>query len=457
MTTDTNYETGLVKVYWENIRHRVAKVEPFLAKLIDELTPDSSLPLYLAYYPYGANDADTQSSLFPMDKGFYRITDVCAPKDIVKNLGYSINSTPLGMVLDKELECYIDLKDQGITLPWLIYTPGKVFPFSRILNQKSQRIYEPNGLLSSTAGARSVFMLPNIGSAINHSNLQRDFNLKCHSPKSLYEHWHVFKEIVNSKVVNSDWRCCVMYFAEKWVTKIHNDKSWSRLKQYLHELAWHQYQYERNRIYYDITFSMIQKKRNLKPNPYLADTARHLFATALGAAPGYVPAINNESLPYQLLQNIFVSSYGLKKYFPTIMKPSHYCFETDNFPIYYSLQNPSTHVFSPKSREVSSTLSEMRELQHIMRIFLDELSQNDSVCRDTIIGKVAQEVQFQYFHNKVDRHGVINSSEQLEKIDRRFNKNHHKFKNSGAKFASDAPFVRGCISISRIRKKNNNN
>src|SRR5207249_765396 len=102
------------------------------------------------------------------------------------------------------------------------------------------------GLLSSTAGARSAFMLPNIGCTINHTNLQRDFNIQKPPPKSLYEHWYIFKEIVSSKVINSDWRCSVIYFSEKWVSKIHSDKSWYKLKQYLHDLAWTQYEYERN-------------------------------------------------------------------------------------------------------------------------------------------------------------------------------------------------------------------
>lgn len=460
MLSEIDNGTGLVKVFWQDVRDRIAKVEPTFARIVDALNPDKSFPLFLAYYPYGSVDADTISSLFPDMKGqFYRLSDQEAPKEIVKHLGYSIHSTPLGMVLDKELECFIDLKREGITIPWLVYRPGKIFPFSRILSYKSKRIYEPNGLLSSTAGARSTFMLPNIGSTVNHAYLQRDFNIQSSAPKTLYEHWAIFKEIVNSEIVQSDWRCCIIYFSEKWLTKIHKDRGWNCLKQYLHELAWHQYQYERNRIYYDISFSMIQKKRNLKPNPYLADTARHLFATALGAAPGYVPVLNDDALPYSVLQKVFVSSYGLKKYFPTLMKPGHFCFEEDCLPVYYSLQHPSQHVFSPKSRQASSTISEIRELKHIMRIFTEELAQDTSACSGTIVGQIAKCVSFNYFHNKIDRHKQIQCSSQIERLDKRFNAANHKYKYTDATFASDAPFVRGCISIggkiNRIADDNN--
>jgi len=454
MFSETDERDGLVKTNWNKIRSRVSKVEPQFTALVDELEPDNSFPIFLAYFPYGAVEADTQSSYLPKCKGgYYRLLDKNTPKEITKNLGYGKDSSPLGMVLEKELEVFIDLKSEGITIPWLMYKPGKFFPFARILSQKSHRTYSPNGLLSATAGARSAFMLPNIGCSINHSNLQRDFNVQSPPPKNLYEHWNVFREIINSQIIDCDWRCCVMYFSEKWVTKLHSDKAWQPLKQYLLELAWNQNEYERNRIYYDIIFSLIKKKRNLKPNPYLADTARHLFTTALGNSPGYSPALEENALPLKDLQKAFVDSYGLKKYKPVIMQPSHFIFEESNQPIYYSLQHPSTHIFSPKSREVSNTLTEMRELVHIMKIFIEELAQDNSICADTILGKISNEIKLSYYHNKVDRHNLITHTSKLPDSDKRFNYIHPSIKDLNGNFACDAPFVRGCISISRKKKK----
>ncbi len=351
MLTTIDERNGLVKCYWGDIRHRFKKVEPIFTEIVDQLSPDEAYPLYLAYYPYGATDADTISSLFPNVKGgYYRLTDPETPKDVLQHLGYSKNSTPLGLVLEKEIDCFIDLSNEQVTIPWLIYQPGDIFPLSTVLTKNKSRIYTPNGLLSSTAGARSTFMLPHISSAVNHTNLQRDFNIKSRPPRSLYDHWHVFREIVNSNEIETDWRCCVVYFSENWLISMHNDDRWKGLKQYLNELAWRRYEYDRNRIYYDITFSIIQKNQNLKPNPYLVDTAKHLFATALGAAPGYIPTVDNNALPVHILQRVFIESYGLKKYWPTIMQPKHFNFDLDCLPVYYSLQHPATHVFSPRSQ-----------------------------------------------------------------------------------------------------------
>ena len=131
---------------------------------------------------------------------------------------------------------------------------------------------------------------------------------------------------------------CLLYFSEKWVRHIQCDPAWLNLKIYLHELAWAHFEYRRNYIYCDILFSRIQKKRNLKPNPYLIDTASHLYTTALGAAPGYAPACDDESLPVEILQQAYVESYGMKKYYPTIMQPTYFNFDQENIlSVYYSL------------------------------------------------------------------------------------------------------------------------
>ncbi|WP_367606746.1 hypothetical protein [Legionella sp. W05-934-2] len=448
MVTSVDERNGLVKCTWSDIRHRFEKVEPTFTKIVDQLSPNQSYPLYIAYYPYGDTDADTQSSLFPrMDGGYFRITDPEAPEDVLHHLGYSANHTPLGMVLEKEIECFIDLNNENITIPWLILKPGDFFPLSTILNKTQSRSYTPNGLLSSTAGVRSTFMLPNIGSALNHTNLQKDFNIKRRPPKTLYEHWQIFREVANSKEIQTDWRCCVVYFSESWVNSLHNDVQWKDLKQYLSELAWQRYEFDRNRIYYDTTFSIIQRKRNLKPNPYLVDTAKHLFATVLGATPGYVPAIDNSALPVQTLQQIFVESYGLKKYWPTIMQPKHFNFETDSFPIYYSLQYPSTHVFSPRSRTVASTINNMQELEHIIDIFVNESLKEDSLSTDTVFGQIAKCIDLKYFHNIEDSYNFIRDSQELLNFDERFHNTLFPAY-AGAIFASDSSFLRGCVSMS---------
>lgn len=450
MVTEQDERTGVVKTHWSAVRDRVASVEPRFAEMVDELAPDESFPLFLVYLPYGALKGDTTSSYLPDGEGsYYQLSDSVIPKDIKTHLGYGQDGSPMGMVLEKQLEYFIDLKDKKITIPWLLYTPGDFFPFSTVLGCHSPRVYAPNGLLTVTAGARSVFMLPNIGCNVNHINLQRRFNIKDMAPKSLYDHWHVFRDIIKHESQTSDWKVCIVYFSEKWVKYLHADTQWMKLKLYLYETAWRKFEYDRNRVYYDIAFSLIQERRNLRLNPYLIDTAKHLFTIALGAVPGYAPACTEDSLPMYLLQDIFLETYGLKKYIPTIMQPSHFYFESTILPIYYSLQHPSIHSFSPRSREASSTLFEMRELEHIMRVFCEELS-GQGVCSDTILGQVAKKTAFHYYHNKSDAHNIVLPSNELSELDARFAILPSHCQSDKMRFASDAPFVRGCVSIQTV-------
>ena len=94
---------------------------------------------------------------------------------------------------------------------------------------------------------------------------------------------------------------------------------------------------------------LFRKRRNLKPNPYLADTTQHLFNIAIGAAPGYTPAIDDEKLPLNILEKVFIESYGLAKYFPTFFHPSIIISKKKNTYLLFPTI-PSTHTFSPKSR-----------------------------------------------------------------------------------------------------------
>ena len=444
---------GLVRTYWENVRERVAKIDPILAGIIDELNPDETFPLYLAYYPYGEPITDQYSFYLPKDNGgqAFKLGDPNVKKELLADLGYAKDTLAMGMLLEKNIEWSIDIKGEETATPWLIYSPGAFFPFSYLLPPKSQNLYAPNAALITTSGVRSVLMLPNIGSTAQHAGLQKDFNIQSAAPKTLYEHWPIFKEIANNPISDCDWRSCILYFSEKWVDKLQHDKTWAQFKLHLHNLAWKLYEYQRNKTFYDIYFSIIQRRRHLKPNPYLVDIARHLFATAIGAVPGYIPAHNEDGLPLELFQKAYIESYGLNKYIPTIMQATHFDFEKDTYPIYYSLKHPSTHIFSPKARKAFSAIVELRELEHIMKICIQEWQKEGEICSDTIMSKAAKYLECTYFHNEEDRINIVKPSSIIPTLDDRFNKSAETYKIQDAIFANDAPFVRGCVSLQSKR------
>ncbi|MCD6040379.1 MAG: hypothetical protein K0R24_1668 [Gammaproteobacteria bacterium] len=454
MVTEIDEGKGLVKVYWKNIRKRIAAVAPGFAKIVDEIDPGKDFPLYLAYYPYGTFIADTESPFLHLNDGsFLRLTDPALPKDVARDLGYGKLDLPLGMVLDRNLELFIDFAEESISIPKTIYKPGMILSFLNNLKPREKQPESlPNSVYAITSGCRSTFMLPSIECATHYANLQRDYNLRTPVPKSLYKHWQVFQELANNKILNCDWRSCIIYFSESWVNKLTKDPSWAKLKLYLHEQAWDFFQEDLLYPHYDFIFSVIQKKRGLKASPYFADTAQYLFSIATGASIGYQPAHDDSLLPLDFLQKVFIQSYGLKKYIPSIIQPGCFNLENTRLPIYYSLHYPATHVFSPKTRRGASTLYELREIAHIVTEFQAELATNNRLCEGTKIQNIAKNVVFNYFHNEPDLHKIIQPSCKLEKLDKRFSYvASSALTTNEAKFASDARFVRGCISMEKVK------
>jgi hypothetical protein len=439
MVTRVDERKGLVKTCWAEMRERIAQVEPEFARLIDEVDP-GNLPMYLAYYHYGVLKGDTQSTFLPDENGgYYRLLDLYAPKEVIRDLGYGIGSSPFGMVLEKQFEHFIHLTNMGRTLPWQICKPGTFFPQGRLFSRNNSRIYAPNTVVSTSSGVRSTFMLPEISCKKKHANLQRDFNIKLPPPQSLYEHWQLFATLARSTAIHCDWRSSMVYFSEQWVKCLYENPSWVKIRLYLHGLGWDRFEFERNKFYYIILYSIIQEICNLKPNPYVVDTAQHLIAIALGEAPGYSSAMNNEGLPTSFLQRAYDDSYALK-YKSIIMQPSHFKFEHAESSVYYSLQHPSTLAFSPTSRRVSTTLVDLRELQDVCEEFMAALATHN-MCAGTVLAEMANRVELKYFHNKLDKHGIITPSSEIPVFDKQFNTH------SDALFAKDAAFLRGCINI----------
>jgi hypothetical protein len=441
----------LWRTNWRTLRERIAKAEPHFAELVDALDLDDSFAIYVLYFPYGDLKGDTISPFLPAGDGSYvRLSDPNLPSLIQDELGYGKNASPFGMILEKQFEYFADLPQRDLTMPWQNSKPGTFFPVDRLFPQQHNRVYAPNSVLHVSAGSRSVFMLPNIGCSTHHAYLQRDYDVLSSPPKAMYEHWKVFKEVVQSSISNSDWRAALIYFSKPWLERLINDPAWLPLKNYLYEKAWMSTEYRRARYYFDVIFSIIQNSRNLKPNPYLLDTAKHLFAIALGEMPGYAPQLNDEKLPLKVLQRAYVESYGLKKYVPTILAPSHFSLENEgDEAIYYSLSYPSTLSLSPKASQVASTLSELRELERIMRLFTQAMT-GEFACMDTTLNDAAKKLAFHYFHSKADAHGIVRSTDELWQQDGRFRAEVASACASEAGFSRNASFLRGCVRISHL-------
>jgi len=155
---------GIKKVQWNDVRDAIYSKNPEFTKIVDRVKPDQNFPLYLVSFPYGALIGDDISQFIPNDDGtYYRLNSPDAPKDIIENLGYGKESSPLGLILDKSIEFFVDAQDRSVTIPKKVIKAGDFFNFSRILSlakTSPSKPFAPNGLLKATAGARTTFSHP---------------------------------------------------------------------------------------------------------------------------------------------------------------------------------------------------------------------------------------------------------------------------------------------------------
>ena len=431
----------LTRLFWEDIREQVALHNPNFSKIVDAIEPDETLPLYKASYPYGSEI--TQHTIVNLPTADGEIIPIDDPKHNTQVrdelTGDDAGLLPFSMVLNGVTEIYTQFGDR--LLPWSLVKPGDMMALWRKLEAKPYQ--HPTHIFSITSGARSIFMVPNISDSGAHSRLKRDFGIQVPPPASLSDHWEIFKTITDHPSVECDWQCEVLLFSRKWLEKILNDSKWIHLKAYLLEYAWLSSSFNRNQLFYNYAFSKALSSRHYKSDPYINDTAKHILAICTGAKPGFSVTQNNELAPIDIIQDVYIHHYGLKKYIPNIMGPRTFDL-ADGLPVYYSLQHPTTYEFSPKSRKVASTLHNLSELKCLLDVFSHTLNLGVLNVEDTVISRLANDIQLDYFHNKPDAQGEIHLTQSLPELD----SNLSKFPSEPEReFAESSTFFRGCVRI----------
>lgn len=429
---------------WDKVRKQVTKINPQLATHIDNLNPGKELTLYLVSYPYGY-PIEFDQFHYPTNRGnAVPLTDMTLPKSVRDDFAYAGTATPAGVVLHNVMELFIDAKEHII--PRKIFRPGDIFALWGHLD--TSQTFHPSPLQQLIAGARSIFMIPNISDSTRHLRLKTYFNVQSLPPKDLRDQSDVFTSILNHHYAKCDWSVQLLLFSGNWIKRLQQeDLRYQQLYTFLLKYAWKDSAYWRNKMYYDFIFSAIQRKRNLRPDPYLLDTVKHLLTIAAGAIPGFGVAVTNEAAPIDLLQKIYVNYYGLK-YTPTILHPTYFNWEkTGEKPVYYSFQYPTSIEFSPRSREPTNTLYELSQTKHILNVVIHEINQRKLKIEHGIIAKITNSTQFDFFHSKVDRHGDIQPTKTMPIEDPRLIQS--KAPDVSSEFAATGTFVRGCVRLSQ--------
>ncbi len=437
-------ESNLIEITnWQSVRDYVYKVNKPLAIIIDEFNPNTNYPLIRVRYPYGFLIRQNGKLQLPKSMETYCDLSHHPDRNMQKYLSYS--PSPIGLVLNKVVEVYIEMPE-GRTIPFKLFNPGVCFGVWEIL-PTSPIMLRQGWEWSISSGARTIFMLPKIADAISHSRLQHAFNLKSHLPNSLFEEHKIFKEITCSKQNNAGWYTEVLFFTHKWLEEHPKNIGWIKLKEYWAKEAWQQMLYWSNRIYLDynwekFTTELIYRKIVLKP--YLLDTLRHLIAIGCNTIPGFKLADRDNTVaPITHIQDAYLNIYDLKSYAP-IMMYADMLLSNNDTNTYYSLQAPTLPVKPPEWKEIPSAMKSLRELKTYIDIFIQIFSEWPRTNISQVIDFI-DNIKFSYFHSDSDKYNIIQTTKTLFQKDKTFAEQMKFFPTKI--FPETSPFLRGCIKV----------
>lgn len=425
---------------WKHVRDYVKSVDSQLADLIDNIDPGDEYKIYKVEYPWGQHLMREGVLYLPNKDGkWVKLDDPSIDTNVAEDLFYNMNM-PLGMVLNNSIELYLEAL--GRIMPWVFMPQGTLFGLWLSLSQnKSNNYYYAAKISNLVAGARSAILLPKISDTTSFKKLKKAFGLQCKMPETLTDGWPLFLELAQHADFPERWSTTVIYFSRKWLDS-HDSIAWKMLKYYFLEIAWEKTSYIRNKIFFDLVFSCALEERNLKPNPYLTDTVKHIFAITQNSYPGYEIATNSLVLPLDGFQKIFVNEYGLR-YQPTFVIPG-YLDSLSKF-LYYSLEVPTTISFSPKSRKSVNKLEDIREIKHIFIRIIDYLRENKLSLGHVPLFQLIEEIILAYYHSDEDMYNETSKTIELQKIDNNIIQENKKYNKP---FCDTSLFLRGCIQIS---------
>ena len=427
------------KVWWNEVRDKVYKVNQNLAIICDKISPSKKYPLLRIRYPYGAEIVNKGIFNLPFaDNQCIPLHDTRISDDLKKQLGYS--SIPLSIVLHNNTEIFVDSASSITSLNF--FKPGDLFGVFETISSLMGNLSNP--LWSVTSGGRSVFMIPSIANKIGHNKIRKKFGIASETPNDLNSQWKIFKGIYQHSEEVEKWYNEVLVFPNTWFENHHNELSWLQFYKYLLNLYWEQSQLLRDTTDFSLLWSSLVDEIsncNLKPRPYLIDTLKHLVLISNGTGIAFTPATDESALPVSLIQKAYVDCYGLKTYIPHLMQPCK--LQGIEKQVYYSLAWPTVLESSSYVRNAPSIIEDERIIKRLLDILIRAIKNGNNIINPIKYAK------YEFFHSDIDQYREISSSKDIPNEDSRFRVTRsNQFKDRI--FCSTSPFFRGCIRISLI-------
>lgn len=436
---------SLEKLTWNQVKNEVIKVNPELANIIDQVSPDDKYWIAKVKYPYGSLVMQKSVLMLPNAEGdIVPITDSSIDPSLQHDLGYNLQSNPVSLILNNCFEIFLPLEDRTIPLSGPIF-PGTAFGAWRILNLAKAE--NPAFIWDMTSGTRSVFMLPKITETKKHMQLRRAFGITADVPRSLMAHWEIFKQIANHSSFKMPWHGEILYFPIQWFQHL-DDPQWKIFYNYFQETGWGASEFWRNQPIWNLIFSLILQGYEARPSAYIMDTVKYLWHVGMGALPGLAPAQDDLGGPFSEIQKVYLEHYEIKNYPPVIIQTCMFNMHNDCYsPVYYSLQFPNALEFKPSSRVRTSIISDLHEIRALLMRCKREILSDKFNIDKTSLDNLFRLTQYDYFHNGVNLHAGMRDSTEMPSEDKRLISTiDGKLYDS---FPQTSSFVTGCIRLSQ--------
>lgn len=428
------------EIHWQTARNAFVKTDPELSAIIDELSPDKSLPLLKITYPFGTKILENNTFYAPNNnETFLPLAHPKTPKMLQEQLGY--NSCPLGLITSQHgVEIFYETENRLLSVAF----------FDQGLHLGIWELFATPIPITMTAGARSVFLTPKITDSSSHKKLKK-FGVHSPPPTNLFEHWPIFTELSQHPNFGEYWASEIIFFPDKWIEKIKNDPSWLKLKFYILNRAWQHSEFQRNQglcnVIWDAYSNILTKKR-IKPPSYVINIFKHLLFVTTGAIPAFKPFTGDETCgPFDKIIQIYLEEYGLKTYLPTLMHPYHFRSNNSTDPVYFSLQIPTYLDASPQSRDSVSAKADLESLIWLIDKFNYELNSHNFGLENMPILSNYSNINLDFFHSEANEKEPVKPTIQLPSFDNNLLYS-SKGKHGDRKFAERSSFFRGCVKIS---------
>lgn len=440
MSEDLNH---IEPISWKNAREFIHRINPHLAAEFDKIVGIEQLSVLKVRYPYGSTIIQ-RGKFFLYHEGQSRPwNDPAIPEKIRALLDYPWRVIPFGIVYSNTFESFVELPTHIV--PLRLMSQGNTFSLLSIFEKDHRYLIE--NLQSATAGARSLFVLPQITHKQYSRRLVRRFKIppECTNPKEYHEHFYLLKALSNAPGFRSSWHCELLLFTKPFMDRI---DQYYRLKAFLLQLAWSSTAFARNEGKYDMLWSVFVY-HNLGASlrsPVVLETAKHLIKMIIRRVPGFAPARSDQAGPSGELMNVFSNIYKIRYHLPIIMQP--YMYDGVN-PLYYSLQHFTLFHAIPGEKAHGQLMRELEDIRFVMLSFIEQMNHNHlwADLKETVFFESLNSVDVDFFH--ISGEGNIRRDiEDIPAQDERFTEfPKGVMKKPGLEFPAVAQFFRGCIRI----------